>query len=158
MGIAFAVAIVLVWPKPPVHVPVPPAMAEGLKLRSWIAPAPPIQSTIKPPEPDPPPTTAGRITGDLLKSLLLGKQAVDMAGLVPPAKAPEPVVKPVPVQFRWKGPPAVQVRIAGRTISAGHTPVMLKPGGYAYTMSHPCLLYTSPSPRDKRQSRMPSSA
>ena len=23
---------------------------------------------------------------------------------------------------------------------------------------HPCLLYTSPSPRDKRQSRMPSSA
>ena len=25
-------------------------------------------------------------------------------------------------------------------------------------MIHPCLLYTSPSPRDKRQSRMPSSA
>ena len=25
-------------------------------------------------------------------------------------------------------------------------------------MSEPCLLYTSPSPRDKRQSRMPSSA
>ena len=25
-------------------------------------------------------------------------------------------------------------------------------------MSMPCLLYTSPSPRDKRQSRMPSSA
>ena len=25
-------------------------------------------------------------------------------------------------------------------------------------VSHPCLLYTSPSPRDKRQSRMPSSA
>ena len=24
--------------------------------------------------------------------------------------------------------------------------------------AHPCLLYTSPSPRDKRQSRMPSSA
>ena len=24
--------------------------------------------------------------------------------------------------------------------------------------NHPCLLYTSPSPRDKRQSRMPSSA
>ena len=28
----------------------------------------------------------------------------------------------------------------------------IKPSG------HPCLLYTSPSPRDKRQSRMPSSA
>ena len=26
------------------------------------------------------------------------------------------------------------------------------------TRRHPCLLYTSPSPRDKRQSRMPSSA
>ena len=28
----------------------------------------------------------------------------------------------------------------------------------AYHLSHTCLLYTSPSPRDKRQSRMPSSA
>ena len=40
------------------------------------------------------------------------------------------------------------------------------PGGYFKTMHNPetdwcfntCLLYTSPSPRDKRQSRMPSSA
>ena len=28
----------------------------------------------------------------------------------------------------------------------------------AYIIGIPCLLYTSPSPRDKRQSRMPSSA
>ena len=27
-----------------------------------------------------------------------------------------------------------------------------------YAEGYPCLLYTSPSPRDKRQSRMPSSA
>ena len=27
-----------------------------------------------------------------------------------------------------------------------------------HILSHACLLYTSPSPRDKRQSRMPSSA
>ena len=27
-----------------------------------------------------------------------------------------------------------------------------------HNVSHACLLYTSPSPRDKRQSRMPSSA
>ena len=34
---------------------------------------------------------------------------------------------------------------------------LLKKGGIAvYTIA--CLLYTSPSPRDKRQSRMPSSA
>ena len=30
--------------------------------------------------------------------------------------------------------------------------------GDGLTDSHDCLLYTSPSPRDKRQSRMPSSA
>ena len=30
--------------------------------------------------------------------------------------------------------------------------------GYVYAVQQPCLLYTSPSPRDKRQSRMPSSA
>ena len=31
-------------------------------------------------------------------------------------------------------------------------------GGLAYGLFNGCLLYTSPSPRDKRQSRMPSSA
>ena len=31
-------------------------------------------------------------------------------------------------------------------------------GVEANAASHTCLLYTSPSPRDKRQSRMPSSA
>ena len=31
-------------------------------------------------------------------------------------------------------------------------------GGYGASSPYPCLLYTSPSPRDKRQSRMPSSA
>ena len=30
--------------------------------------------------------------------------------------------------------------------------------GESPTLTHDCLLYTSPSPRDKRQSRMPSSA
>ena len=32
------------------------------------------------------------------------------------------------------------------------------PGNLQSHLSKPCLLYTSPSPRDKRQSRMPSSA
>ena len=36
-------------------------------------------------------------------------------------------------------------------------PVMIAKGG-AKLINTPCLLYTSPSPRDKRQSRMPSSA
>ena len=39
---------------------------------------------------------------------------------------------------------------------AGETVVEIGPGLGALT--RPCLLYTSPSPRDKRQSRMPSSA
>ena len=33
-----------------------------------------------------------------------------------------------------------------------------KPETINYRTFKPCLLYTSPSPRDKRQSRMPSSA
>ena len=33
-----------------------------------------------------------------------------------------------------------------------------KPKQYLTVKDKPCLLYTSPSPRDKRQSRMPSSA
>ena len=32
------------------------------------------------------------------------------------------------------------------------------PGGAVLPLYDACLLYTSPSPRDKRQSRMPSSA
>ena len=31
-------------------------------------------------------------------------------------------------------------------------------GNFPAALRHRCLLYTSPSPRDKRQSRMPSSA
>ena len=34
----------------------------------------------------------------------------------------------------------------------------LKPGGYAFIHFNLCLLYTSPSPRDRQKSRMPSSA
>ena len=37
--------------------------------------------------------------------------------------------------------------------AAGAAPTQTRPGH-----AGPCLLYTSPSPRDKRQSRMPSSA
>ena len=35
---------------------------------------------------------------------------------------------------------------------------LMRSGGRAGYKSGSCLLYTSPSPRDKRQSRMPSSA
>ena len=42
------------------------------------------------------------------------------------------------------------------TFHANDVPYGEKPA--ASSQSNPCLLYTSPSPRDKRQSRMPSSA
>ena len=42
--------------------------------------------------------------------------------------------------------------IASKLVSMGMV------GQRALMMYPPCLLYTSPSPRDKRQSRMPSSA
>ena len=40
----------------------------------------------------------------------------------------------------------------------GKIPVTLRDSEEDHTQLKPCLLYTSPSPRDKRQSRMPSSA
>ena len=39
-----------------------------------------------------------------------------------------------------------------------HAPMVLEPGARALVPTGICLLYTSPSPRDQRGSRMPSSA
>ena len=49
---------------------------------------------------------------------------------------------------------------AGKTKGrkAAGSPDLESPTVTPKTKSRPCLLYTSPSPRDKRQSRMPSSA
>ena len=48
------------------------------------------------------------------------------------------------------------LNLIGATLSAG---IFIGIGIiYGHELSHTCLLYTSPSPRDKRQSRMPSSA
>ena len=57
-------------------------------------------------------------------------------------------------QFRYFG--GMATKIQGATIPSS---IAYQPEGkkvFAYTNN--CLLYTSPSPRDKRQSRMPSSA
>ena len=43
-------------------------------------------------------------------------------------------------------------------LNAGITITISQEDGKSETFSYACLLYTSPSPRDKRQSRMPSSA
>ena len=40
----------------------------------------------------------------------------------------------------------------------GFRPRKWRSQGLCFELRIPCLLYTSPSPRDKRQSRMPSSA
>ena len=53
-------------------------------------------------------------------------------------------------------------RFEGMLKMLNHTAKFVRPGGYYLVAdvarSQGCLLYTSPSPRDKRQSRMPSSA
>ena len=45
-----------------------------------------------------------------------------------------------------------------KRIPLEHQPVSKLNQLYLYIVTNHCLLYTSPSPRDKRQSRMPSSA
>ena len=42
--------------------------------------------------------------------------------------------------------------------SSANAGVQIQQAGYTTDALMTCLLYTSPSPRDKRQSRMPSSA
>ena len=46
------------------------------------------------------------------------------------------------------------------TAMTGYQEILTDPSYFKQivTLTYPCLLYTSPSPRDKRQSRMPSSA
>ena len=53
-----------------------------------------------------------------------------------------------------RGNPTVEAEV---TLSDGSMGRAAVPSG-ASTGAYDCLLYTSPSPRDKRQSRMPSSA
>src|SRR5665811_2460137 len=43
-------------------------------------------------------------------------------------------------------------------VSPEHQPRSSPPARKDQHMAHPCLLYTSPSPRDRTRSRMPSSA
>ena len=70
-----------------------------------------------------------------------------------------PVLQSVPVQL--PAPASQQWRGDSSTISYARVSV-LQPGGYGDTgvdtVDIDCLLYTSPSPRDQRGSRMPSSA
>ena len=53
--------------------------------------------------------------------------------------------------------PLVNTVTTGGT-TATHNVAIDETSGYLYRLGGDCLLYTSPSPRDKRQSRMPSSA
>ena len=62
-----------------------------------------------------------------------------------------PGLKANPVQL------SLQVKVVGHWVETeGETELVLLSNKNAWRS--PCLLYTSPSPRDKRQSRMPSSA
>ena len=65
----------------------------------------------------------------------------------------EPVVKPAETSLTTK---MEQMELKGKEVST-KAPIIVTEKSTTIN-SKPCLLYTSPSPRDKRQSRMPSSA
>ena len=70
------------------------------------------------------------------------------------ARVEGPVVPPVRAS---QDPVFLDEALAGPTASPAPPPGSSAPGS-SVPGSEGCLLYTSPSPRDKRQSRMPSSA
>ena len=53
---------------------------------------------------------------------------------------------------------AAQVLACSRSLGLDDLDQRLNPNGGAIALGHPCLLYTSPSPRDRTRYRMPSSA
>ena len=57
---------------------------------------------------------------------------------------------------QWKGNEAIQVDYQTEPLEKGDLMITIDATGV--TEPDDCLLYTSPSPRDKRQPRMPSSA
>ena len=63
---------------------------------------------------------------------------------------------------RFSGKIGYVLAVAGSAVGLGNIwrfPYLAaKYGGGMFLLVYICLLYTSPSPRDKRQSRMPSSA
>ena len=65
-------------------------------------------------------------------------------------------LEPCPLCTYQRWPYWIMIGLAGLAVLAGRR---LAPAGVAvFAAAGACLLYTSPSPRDKRQSRMPSSA
>ena len=68
-------------------------------------------------------------------------------------RPPPPATPILPHPLKFSGVDAVkkQEEVANKIAESGATAALL-------TQPDSCLLYTSPSPRDKRQSRMPSSA
>ena len=63
-----------------------------------------------------------------------------------------------PIKNLIKVPDGVELEIAATLMTKGITTFYLLHKTYPVKSGETCLLYTSPSPRDKRQSRMPSSA
>ena len=65
----------------------------------------------------------------------------------------------VPYNLRQSGPTKVEMLISTRVRKSPYWHKSMEAGCWRATVyNRICLLYTSPSPRDKRQSRMPSSA
>ena len=61
-------------------------------------------------------------------------------------------------KWRWNGSSWIRVVTTSTAGAQGFQGAAGAQGATAAAGAQGCLLYTSPSPRDKRQSRMPSSA
>ena len=76
---------------------------------------------------------------------------------------PEEFFKERVHSIRRPRPDDYQIKKAAEAIKSSKNPIIISGGGIFYSdamgeLSDFCLLYTSPSPRDSRVSRMPSSA
>ena len=125
----------------------------------------------------------GRVDGPLIKGRLIGNAAdwqwtrhdgVTVADAIYAIETDDGVVIQIRNRGLRHGPPEVMARlIAGEAVDPAEyyfrtVPEFIAPNGAYEWLNrsifvcsgarYPCLLYTSPSPRDRQKSRMPSSA
>ena len=100
---------------------------------------------------------------DFDQAQALGKAAIEKFGkvdiLVNNAGTTKDTLLMTMKEAQWDDVMDINLKSAFNMSKAVARPMMRKKqGGRIINISSVCLLYTSPSPRDKRQSRMPSSA
>ena len=104
-----------------------------------------------------PPTTQIRLTHNLDVEQL--QQALDEGGLLAPSTAIQTPEHANTFGLGFGGLPAGKISLVLKPEVANNPDLLVTFGdAWSITPQHVCLLYTSPSPRDRQKSRMPSSA